>query len=99
VSAILCLPVYLAWFWKFHTLWSLRSDNCITHWNAIVYFNYLLIFFVTLASTIMAYVGLTLLWLVLPLAIQIVIEQHVETEDQRKVLYFLLSCFYDYKDF
>jgi len=47
----------------------------------------------------MAYVGLTLLWLVLPLAIQIVIEQHVETEDQRKVLYFLLSCFYDYKDF
>lgn len=81
MSALMHLPIYLLWFCKYNGLWQLFSKQCTINWNAVIFANYCFILFVTLISTFVISVGLILLWLILPLAIEILLIGHLETND------------------
>jgi len=95
MTATLHLPIYMAWFIKYHGLWKLYSKNCTRNWNAVIFANYCFILFLTLLATVIIGVCLILLWLILPVAIEILVEGRLETDDQRKVVAFLISWFYE----
>ena len=81
ISAFVHMPIYFGWFCKYHSLWHLFSKQCTVNWNAIIFVNYCLILAATLISTLIIATGLILLWLILPLAIEILLEGKLETQD------------------
>jgi hypothetical protein len=81
VNVIVQLPVFMGWFIKYHELAEIYDKTCMRDWNAVIFANYCLILIVTLFSTLALSAGLILLWLILPVAIEIVVEGRLETAD------------------